>query len=153
MKHYNGTNSCINCSRHIDHKVFEFSNSNFGFPLCIPCQKRLKEKLDETTRETVDLYFSLKARGVPAELEKSDGYKTIDIAIVDAKVNIEVDGRQHSFNAKQALSDLQRTYYSFKKGYFTLRIPNALVRHNLDETADYITDLLNVSKKRNAGFY
>ena len=93
MKHYNSTQACVNCSCHIDQKVFEFSRNNLGFPLCIPCQKWLGEKLDETTRETVDLYFSLKVRGVPAQLEKDDGYKSIDIAIVDAKVNIEVDGR------------------------------------------------------------
>lgn len=38
------------------------------------------------------LYFSLREREVPAELEKFDGYKTIDIAVVEVKVNIEVAG-------------------------------------------------------------
>jgi hypothetical protein len=36
----------------------------------------------------------LKKREVPAELEKFDGHKTIDIAVADARVNIEVDGSQ-----------------------------------------------------------
>ena len=112
------------------------------------CQAKLKGKISETTKETIDLYFSLKERGVPAELEKNDGFKTIDIAVVDAKVNIEVDGTHHNSSPTQALSDLKRTYYAFKRGYLTLRIPNSLVRNNLGETADYITSFLNISKKK-----
>jgi hypothetical protein len=149
MKYYNKKHSCCNCNGHIDLKVFDYSSDKFGVGLCITCQKWLKDKIDATTPETIKLYFSLKERGVPAQLEKNDGYKTIDIAVVDAKVNIEVDGAHHNFNPKQALSDLQRTYYAFKRGYLTLRIPNSLVRNNLSETADYITDFLNISKEKN----
>ena len=103
-----------------------------------------------TTYETIRLYFALKKRGVPAEMEKFDGYKHIDIAIPEARVNIEVDGGHHNFNRNQALSDLKRTYYSFKKGYLTLRIPNSLVTTDsyLNETADYIVDFLNEQKWR-----
>jgi very-short-patch-repair endonuclease len=101
-----------------------------------------------------DYIFSLKKRGVPAELEKFDGYKTIDIAVVDAKVNIEVDCHQHISNPKQALADLKRTYFSLQKGFLTLRIPTALIRENLEATADYITTFLleNKNKIRNS-FY
>jgi very-short-patch-repair endonuclease len=148
MKYYAKPNSCLNCNAHIDLKVFEYSSNKFGFALCISCQKWIERKFDETTPETIKLYFSLRERGVPAQLEKNDGHKRIDIAVVEAKVNIEVDGAHHNFNSKQALSDLQRTYYAFKKGYFTLRIPNSLVWNNLAETADYITDLLNVSNAK-----
>lgn len=94
----------------------------------------------------IELYLSLKFRGVPAELEKCDGHKTIDIAVVDAKVNIEVDGPQHNYKCEQALSELSRTFYSFQKGYLTLRIPNTLIRKNLEETADCITEFLKLSK-------
>jgi very-short-patch-repair endonuclease len=97
----------------------------------------------ETTNETLSLYFALKSRDVPAKLELFDGHKTIDIAVPIARVNIEVDGQQHNYNAKQALADLQRTYYSFLKGYLTLRIPNSLIRHDLEETAEFITRILN----------
>lgn len=104
---------------------------------------------EQSTFEAIDLYFALRKRGVPAKLEKFDGYKTIDIAIPEAKVNIEVDGAQHNFNARQALADLKRTYYSFKKGYLTLRIPNCLTKDKaLEETADYITEFLNVNHAR-----
>ena len=81
-----------------------------------------------------------------------DGNKTIDIAVVDAKVNIEVDCHQHVSNPKQVLSDLKRTYFSLQKGFLTLRIPNALIREYLEETADYITAFLleNKNKIRNS---
>ena len=85
---------------------------------------------------------------MPARLEKWDGYKTIDIAIPECKINIEVDGLQHNFNADQALSDLQRTYYSFLKGYLTLRVPNSLLEENLDDAADYITKFLVAKNKQ-----
>ncbi|MGN6647371.1 MAG: DUF559 domain-containing protein [Cytophaga sp.] len=104
--------------------------------------------LQQQQKKAIELYFALKRRGVPAEMEKNDGFKTIDIAVPDARVNIEVDGAHHNFNSNQAFSDLNRTLYSFKKGFFTLRIPNSLVRYHLEETADKITEFLIVSKSR-----
>jgi very-short-patch-repair endonuclease len=59
-------------------------------------------------------------------------------------VNIEVDGLQHGFDHKQALSDLKRTFYTSQKGYATLRIPNKLVEKHLEETADIISKFLDV---------
>ncbi len=85
---------------------------------------------------------------MPAELDKWDGFKTIDITVTDAKVNIEVDGNHHNFNHQQALSDLKRTYYSFQKGYLKLRIPNSLVEWSIEETTNYITGFLNESNNR-----
>lgn len=140
-------NNCLNCNNHLSEREFYYSIENFNYPLCIVCQQSLREKIDITTKENLELYFALRGRGVPAELEKFDGYKTIDIAIVDARVNIEVDGNHHKFNVKQALSDLKRTYYSFLKGYLTLRIPNSLILFHLDETADMITAFLNENKQ------
>jgi very-short-patch-repair endonuclease len=63
--------------------------------------------------------------------------------------NIEVDGVHHNLQHRQALADLKRTYHSFLKGYFTLRIPNTLIHWSIDETADYIVDFLNESNYRN----
>jgi very-short-patch-repair endonuclease len=107
--------------------------------------------MDKTiTKEQLELYNALKKRGAPAKLEKWDGHKHIDIAIPEARVNIEVDGIHHNTSKKQALSDLLRTYYSFRKGYVTLRIPNILVRdkETLEETADFIIDFLNESNEQ-----
>jgi len=66
MKYYNERHSCCNCKGDIDLKVFEYSSDHFGVALCRTCQKWFKEKMDATTPETIQLYFSLKERGVPA---------------------------------------------------------------------------------------
>ncbi len=143
--------SCLECNNQLEKKIFEYSIQNFGIPLCLEHQKWIKYMNSQTTQETMRLYFALKERGVPAEMEKFDGYKHIDIAIPEAKVNIEVDGGHHNFNTQQALADLRRTYYSFLKGYITFRIPNSLVYNDktLEETADYIVEMLNENNKRN----
>ena len=127
MQYFNPPGHCRNCHAAISQHVISYSTTTFGHSLCIPCQQDVGNKFNYSTKETINLYFSLRDRGVPAELEKFDGYKTIDIAVVEAKVNIEVDGAQHLNNADQAFADLQRTFYSFKKGYLTLRIPNILI--------------------------
>ena len=138
---------CIECNDHLPWEVYNYSVQHFNHPLCRDHQDYIR--YTDSTPETIDLYLALKSRGVPAILEKYDGHKTIDIAIPEAKVNIEVDGMQHNFSHKQAFSDLQRTYFSFLKGYVTFRIPNVLVHRYLEETADYITEILNENNKRN----
>lgn len=140
---------CCNCKYDIDSKVFDYSMNNYNFPLCRSCQDWVRNISQNSTPEALSLYLELRKRDVPAELEKWDGYKHIDIAIVEAKINIEIDGMHHSFDPQQAKSDLMRTYYSFMKGYYTLRIPNQLVRSHLDETADMITDILSESARKN----
>lgn len=82
--------------------VLDFSVEKYGLPLCIEHQKWITYMTSVTTGETIRLYFALKQRGVPACLEKYDGYKHIDIAIPDAKINIEVDGGHHNYNHQQA---------------------------------------------------
>ncbi|WP_210410146.1 DUF559 domain-containing protein [Leptospira selangorensis] len=140
---------CNVCKVTISFEVYQFSMDKIGLPLCRNCQSsssKRKNNILESTLEAKALYNALKARGVPAKLELFDGFKHIDIAIPEAKVNIEVDGGHHNFDKKQALADLKRTYYSFKKGYLTLRIPNSLItKGNLNETADFIVDFLNES--------
>ena len=147
MIYYNQKSNCCHCNESISQKVYSFSLEYFELPLCIPCQEDFKIKSGKVTPVALALYKELKKRGVPAELEKWDGTKTIDIAVEDAKVNIEVDGAQHNFSADQAMRDLYRTLMAFKKGYFTLRIPNSLVKYNLQTTADLITEFLNESKE------
>ncbi|WP_245576603.1 hypothetical protein [Flexithrix dorotheae] len=138
---------CLECGRNISDNVFNFSVKKYGIPLCMEHQNWIDYMETETTFEVIRLYFALKKKGVPAQMEKFDGYKHIDIAIPEARVNIEVDGKHHNYSKKQALADLKRTYFSFIKGYFTLRIPNSLVYEEctLEETADFIVGILNES--------
>lgn len=97
--------------------------------------------VQKSTPEAKKIGKLLREYGWKVELEKWDGHKSIDIAITKVKVNIEVDGKQHNLDPKQALRDLERTYYSFKKGYVTLRIPNVLVRD--DRTIEITTRFIN----------
>lgn len=138
---------CFDCDELLTDKVSKYSISHFKIPLCLKCQEKFKKDVAHATEWEAKLYIALKCRGVHAELQKSDGFKTVDIVIEDAKVNIEVDGRQHSTRPSQALTDLKRTYFSLKKGYLTLRIPNALINSNLDEAAEYICKILEESRK------
>ncbi|MCU0653568.1 MAG: hypothetical protein MUD10_04900 [Candidatus Pacebacteria bacterium] len=106
-----------------------------------------RQNQHQPTSEARELAKLLEGYGWHPELEKWDGFKHIDIAITSAKVNIEVDGRRHDYSQKQALADLKRSYYSFKKGYITLRIPNVLVHDTaaIRETAEFIDKFLRES--------
>ena len=131
---------CNRCKLSISEQVYDYSTENFFKPLCIKHQP---------TPEATKLGHLLKNKGWYVEFEKYDRYKHIDIAIVKAKVNIEIDGKQHQ-KVKQALADLKRTYYSFMKGFITLRIPNCLVRDEktIETTAKFINEFLNESKEQ-----
>jgi hypothetical protein len=141
--------NCLECNCSIPSNVFNYSTNNFGVPLCREHQDWIDNH--KATDYAIALYFALKERGVPAELEKYDGFKSIDIAIVAAKVNIEVDGSHHNRDSNQARADLRRTLHSFKKGYFTLRIPNSLIREDLiADIANDIVEMLVIGRKRAA---
>jgi hypothetical protein len=148
---YNSRNKfCYKCDSDIYENEYQYSTNEFGIALCRNCQNWNRAKLSgKTTQEAINLFLVLKRRGVPAELEKFDGYKTIDIAIPEAKLNIEVDGQHHNYNPNQALSDLQRTMHSFRKGFYTVRIPNSLIRDNLYEAAEILLDILIEGRDRN----
>ncbi|MDD4991811.1 MAG: DUF559 domain-containing protein [Paludibacter sp.] len=140
---------CLECNQPITQGVFNFSVQQLGIPLCMYHQDWINQMSEQSTFEAISLYFELKQRGVPAELEKFDGFKHIDLAISEAKINIEVDGGHHNYSYEQAMADLKRTYHSFKKGFYTVRIPNVLIHGRIQETADYIVGILNENLKRN----
>jgi very-short-patch-repair endonuclease len=140
---------CLICKKDIDNKVKNYSLNEFGYYLCREHQDHIREKMNQSaTPYAMVLYLELIKRGIRAEAEKWDGHKTIDIAVVEAKINIEVDGSHHNRNPKQALSDLKRTYYSFLKGYFTIRIPNSIIASDLGQTADLVAEMVEESKNQ-----
>lgn len=99
------------------------------------------KKKNLPTPQAQALHSALIQRGIKCELEKSDGHKHIDIAIPWAKMNIEIDGIQHYIDTKQVKSDIQRNYYSMKKGFKTLRYPNFVIEKYLDKVADSIAKI------------
>jgi very-short-patch-repair endonuclease len=145
---------CSKCGEELPRNEFNYSVEKYRKPLCRSCQqdyeplkKKFEKQRKRSTPEAMKLYEILVKLGIPAKLEQSDGFKHIDIAIPELRVNIEVDGEHHNFSEKQALADLKRTYYSFKKGYVTLRIPNKLIQKNAYETAKYIKKFLESSEE------
>lgn len=105
--------------------------------------------MNTPTIQAEKLHKELKEIGINAILEKSDGYKHIDIAITSAFLNIEVDGSHHNTNRDQANSDLYRTYHSYIKGYNTIRIPNSLLQDEKDirNTARMIKKMIEEKPK------
>lgn len=104
-------------------------------------KKELKA-IERATPEARKLYFALKEKGIHALIEWWDKHKHIDIAIPEADINIEVDGPLHNIKPQQALQDLKRTYYSFKQGFFTLRIPNSLITNHFEDCVQLITEMV-----------
>jgi very-short-patch-repair endonuclease len=92
------------------------------------------------SQEARDLKEALEQRGVRVYVELDDGHKSIDIAIPKAKLNVEVDGIQHLTNPHQIVADLHRGYYSHKKGYNTMHIPNEMIRLHLEEISEALTE-------------
>ena len=133
-------NTCVECGKKLSKKVADFSRKTFEAPLCMEHQAFIS-KVDSTP-EAKRLYLVLRSEGIQAELEKHDGYKTIDIAIPKAKLNIEVDGQHHNYCESQSLADLKRTRYSWEKGYKTLRIPNSLIQEKLDDALPHILAII-----------
>jgi very-short-patch-repair endonuclease len=85
-----------------------------------------------STPQATVLKQELEKRGIIVEAEKWDGHKHIDLIIARAQLNIEVDGKHHYQDARQMLSDLKGAHYSERKGWDTVRIPNALIDNESD---------------------
>lgn len=100
------------------------------------------------TKEAIDLKEELIKRGVKVYVELNDGYKHVDLALPDAKLNIEVDGVQHLTNPHQIVADLSRGYYSSKLGYSTMHISNEMIRLHLREIADALAQASKILKEK-----
>jgi very-short-patch-repair endonuclease len=81
----------------------------------------------------------LNKRDIRNELEFYDGYKHVDISI------LEIDGKYHLTDPEHLFRDLERDSYSHLDGIDTIRIPNFYVESHLDEIANAIAE---VARKR-----
>ncbi|MFZ2049270.1 MAG: DUF559 domain-containing protein [Minisyncoccia bacterium] len=98
----------------------------------------------ETTQEELDLKNALENHGLRVLSQVPDGYKHIDLAIPDAKINIEVDGPKHLTNGHQIYSDLMRSHYSDNLGYFTIHIPNDAIHSELEKVAKALAEAAKI---------
>ncbi len=95
------------------------------------------------TKYTKLLYEALQAKKIPVVAEYPDGHKTIDIAILPARIFIEIDGLHHFTTAKQIESDFHRDHFSDGDDFDTMRIPNTVIKHHLDEVVNAIVEVVN----------
>lgn len=98
------------------------------------------------TEQTQRLSDALVKLGITTVLEYSDGHKHVDIAILNAKIFIEVDGIHHFIDPTQIEADFKRNHYSDGDDYATIHIPNLIIKHYCDEVANAIA---KVVEKRN----
>lgn len=89
---------------------------------------------------------ALRDRKIEVIQQYSDGYKTIDLYLPKAKLDIEVDGMDHFMIVKQVHSDLQREYWSERAGYHTIHIPNFIIekKEYLNKVVDTLVEVVNL---------
>lgn len=103
----------------------------------------------EPTQEERDLKKALEDLGIRVLSQVKDQYepgkhKTIDLAIPDARINIEVDGPKHLTSAHQIVSDLLRSHYSDDEGYYTIHIPNDYINSDLEKIAKALAEAAKI---------
>ena len=105
------------------------------------------------TPQAKDLYERLKENGVDAQLEYWDGYKHVDIGILESKLYIEIDGIQHFTNPKQLKTDLGRDHFSDREGFGTIRIPRLVYDQMPEKIAKAIIKIASDERERIKAFF
>jgi very-short-patch-repair endonuclease len=146
-------NICRICQKEpISDSEIKHSRKEFQISMCYDCQKKARatqnyinaKHPNVASNQQVLISLSLNHRGIKNELEYSDGYKRVDIAILDPKIYIEVNGKQHINDAIRLISDIKRTYYSFKDGFLTLHIYNdAINEESLNKIINAIREIID----------
>lgn len=141
-------NDCVGCSQAIQHEptILE-SNKRYKLTLCKICEQKDLRSLHGASTYAIHLYYALKKRRLDAVLQYKEKFKTVDLCIPSAMLHIEVDGSHHNTSAEDAFSDLKRTLYSARDGFFTLRIPNSLIAFKLKKAIDVIVKLTDVRRE------
>lgn len=92
------------------------------------------------TKYATILMKLLKKAGIDVKEEFSDGHKHVDLAIPAAKLDIEIDGRQHVNTTSQILSDLKRSSASHDQGYETIHITNNAIYEDAGGVASAVAE-------------
>lgn len=108
----------------------------------------IKNKKIIPTEEALELQEALEKLGVRVYKELNDGYKHIDLAIPQAKINVEVDGIYHLTDPKQIVSDLNRSYHSHRIGFSTIHIPNEMIHNHLKEISEALAEASKIREQK-----
>lgn len=145
MTSLNNLDHCMCCTESIDYREYTYTMDSFGIAMCSPCTRSYISKLPYSEPLERILYTALVNKGIRGmELQYFDGFKTVDIAILPAKLHIEVDGSHHS-ESKQGATDMWRSYYSLKQSdILTLRIPNSVVLEDVESVTTLIAKVVSL---------
>lgn len=99
---------------------------------------------NHASRHATMLYEALCRRGINAELEYYDGHKTVDIAILNAHLYIEVDGIQHFTKPEQIMRDFKRYHFSDGDDFNTFYVTNQIINKYLDEVVDALVKVVEM---------
>lgn len=90
-------------------------------------------------------------KGVKAILQYPDGHKTVDIAVLDSHLYIEVDGIKHFINPKQIESDFRRSHFSDGDDFSTFYVTNQIIMNDkyFNKVVDALVQVIN--KRSNKG--
>ncbi|MBL7697479.1 MAG: hypothetical protein JNK79_04955 [Chitinophagaceae bacterium] len=136
----NNLDNCMCCADPIDYREYVDTMDSFGIAMCQHCTRNYISKLPQSEPLERKLYAALLGKGIKgAELQYFDGFKTVDIAILSARLHIELDGPNHG------LADKWRTNYSLTQSdVLTLRIPDSVVLEDIESAAALITKVVSL---------
>lgn len=96
----------------------------------------------QTTLHEQKLFDALKKCGVEAVILYNDGHKTVDMAVLPAKMYIEVDDLGHFTNPDQIIRDFKRNHFSDGDDFVTFYVTNQLVDFCVDDIAKALAEVV-----------
>jgi very-short-patch-repair endonuclease len=97
-----------------------------------------------SSKQAKMLYEALCKRGINAQLEYFDGHKTVDLAVLNARLFIEVDDLRHFTDPDQIMRDFKRSHYSDGDDFSTFYVTNQIIDKYLDKVADAIVKVVQM---------
>ena len=138
---------CQQCHKPISQGVYKFSREQYGYALCLDHQRWMEDcGADSLIRE---LYFTLKSKNIPVQLEYFAGKQLVDIAI-PGKLYISVDPKEVDSQPLQDLAHWRAQGQGPSQEVPTVRIPDSLARNSeqwhqaIDTITEYCLELKEV---------
>jgi very-short-patch-repair endonuclease len=107
----------------------------------------LDPNIRPATEHALKLFDALKSSGIDAKIQYWDGHKTVDIAILRAKLFIEVDGIQHFTDPEQIMRDFKRSHYSDGDDFSTFYVTNQLIDRHLNEVVNALVKVIEIRSR------
>ena len=99
----------------------------------------------ESTPHEIKLYEALIKRNIDATLGYYDQHKTVDIAVLPARMYIEVDDLRHFTDPVQIERDFKRSHFSDGDDFCTFYVTNQIIDNYVEKVADALAEVI---KKR-----